>query len=81
MVQWAKQIAERRGVHVAIMALARKLAHVLYALWKHQTSYDPSRAAQLTAQTDARRASQLDGCPEAMTAHETIGTLAGERSR
>jgi transposase len=49
MVQWAKQIAERRGVHIAIMALARKLAHVLYALWKHGTSYDPARAAHVAA--------------------------------
>jgi transposase len=49
MVVWAKQIADRRGRQVAIMALARKLAHVLYALWKHETSYDPSRAARLAA--------------------------------
>jgi transposase len=46
MVQWAKRVAERRGVQVAIMALARKLSHVLYALWKHQTAYDPTRGAQ-----------------------------------
>lgn len=46
MVQWAKQVAARRGVQVAIMALARKLAHVLYALWKHGTTYDPARGAR-----------------------------------
>jgi transposase len=49
MVRWARQIAERRGVQVAIMALARKLAHVLYALWKHEVVYDPARAAQPVA--------------------------------
>jgi hypothetical protein len=49
MVLWARRIADRRGSQIAIMALARKLAHVLYALWKHQTSYDPSRAARLVA--------------------------------
>lgn len=49
MVQWAKRIAARRGAQVAIMALARKLAHVLYALWKHEASYDPSRAVRLVA--------------------------------
>jgi transposase len=49
MVRWAKQIADRRGAQVAIMALARKLAHVLYALWKHEATYDPSRAARLVA--------------------------------
>ena len=49
MVQWAKQIAIRRGVQVAIMALARKLAHILYALWKHGTTYDAARGAQPVA--------------------------------
>lgn len=45
MALWAKQIAARRGPQVAIMALARKLAHVLYAMWKHETTYEPARAA------------------------------------
>ena len=49
MVQWAKQVAEHRGAQVAITALARKLAHVLYALWKHQTVYDPAQQARLLA--------------------------------
>jgi hypothetical protein len=49
MVQWAKQVAARRGAQVAIMALARKLAHVLYALWKHGTTYDPARGARPAA--------------------------------
>jgi transposase len=49
MVQWAKQVALRRGAQVAITALARKLAHVLYAMWKHGTSYDPARGAQPVA--------------------------------
>jgi hypothetical protein len=39
-------VAARRGAHVAIMALTRKLAHVLYALWKHGATYDPVRGAQ-----------------------------------
>jgi transposase len=46
MVQWANQVAARRGKQVAIMALARKLAHVLYAMWKHGTTSDPARGAQ-----------------------------------
>jgi transposase len=49
MVQWAKQVAERRGVQIAITALARKLAHVLYAMWKHQMAYDPARSARRVA--------------------------------
>jgi transposase len=49
MVQWAKQVAARRGAQVAIMALARKLTHILYALWKHESSYDPARGARPVA--------------------------------
>jgi transposase len=49
MVRWARQVAARRGPHVAIMALARKLAHVLYALWKHHATYDPLRLARPAA--------------------------------
>jgi len=49
MVRWAKQVAARRGVQVAITALARKLAQVLYALWKHGTTYDPMHGAQPVA--------------------------------
>jgi hypothetical protein len=47
----ARQLAIIQGaLHaVAIMALARKLSHVLYALWKHRTTYDPARSAQPSA--------------------------------
>jgi transposase len=44
-VLWAKQIEHRRGRKVAIVALARKLAGVLYAMWRTKTPYDPARAA------------------------------------
>jgi len=41
MVLWARQVAERRGKKIAIVALARKLAGVLYALLRDQSMYDP----------------------------------------
>ena len=37
--QWASAIRERRGVKVAIVALARKLAGILYAMWRDATSF------------------------------------------
>jgi transposase len=46
MVVWAHRIAQRRGKHVAVVALARKLAGILYALWRDGTRYDASRGAQ-----------------------------------
>lgn len=45
MVLWARTIAERRGKGVATVALARKLAGILYALWQHGTTYEAARAS------------------------------------
>lgn len=46
MVRWAKQIAERRPKPVAVVALARKMAAVMFALWRDETTYQPHRAAR-----------------------------------
>lgn len=43
MVKWAKRIAERRGKAIAAVALARKLAGVMFAIWRDGTTYDRSR--------------------------------------
>jgi transposase len=45
MVRWAMQIMERRGKHIAVVALARKLCGVMFALWRDETTYVPSRSA------------------------------------
>jgi transposase len=41
---WAMRIAARRGKRIAAVALARRLAGILYAMWREQRPYD---AAQL----------------------------------
>jgi transposase len=43
MVRWANQVADRRGKQIAVVALARKLAGILFALWRDQTTYSPFR--------------------------------------
>lgn len=43
-VLWARSIAERRGTFKAIVALARKLARILYAMWRDKASYAPHAA-------------------------------------
>jgi transposase len=40
---WAQSVEARRGKRVAIVALARRLAGVLYAMWRDGTRYEPSR--------------------------------------
>jgi transposase len=44
---WALRIAARRGTHVAIVALARRLAGILYALLRDGMVYAPRRPAAL----------------------------------
>jgi transposase len=41
--EWADRIAARRGSRIAAVALARKLAGILYAIWRDQTVYDISK--------------------------------------
>ena len=43
---WATQVAARRGKRVAIVALARRLVGVLWALWRDGTDYDSREIAR-----------------------------------
>jgi transposase len=43
---WAERLAARRGKRVAVVALARRLAGILYALWRDGSSYDEARVGQ-----------------------------------
>jgi transposase len=40
---WAQGIARRRGKKVAMVALARRLARMLFAMWRDQKDYQPKR--------------------------------------
>jgi transposase len=42
-LQWASKLAERRGKGIAIIALTRKLAGILYAIWRDGTTYTPAK--------------------------------------
>jgi transposase len=44
MHRWADAIEKRRGTRVAVLALARKLVGILYAIWRDGTVYDPRRS-------------------------------------
>jgi len=45
-VLWAVNVAERRGRRVAIVALARKLSGILFAMWRDGTNYDAHHNSQ-----------------------------------
>src|SRR5690606_13473531 len=40
---WGDGVTHRRGRQVAVVALARKLAGILFALWRDGSTYDPFR--------------------------------------
>jgi len=41
IVAWSFEVERRRGKKIAVTALARKLAGVLYAIWRDATAYEP----------------------------------------
>jgi transposase len=42
---WASDVEKRRGKFVAVVALARKLAGILFAIWRDGVPYDPKLGA------------------------------------
>lgn len=45
---WAERIAQRRGRSIAAVALARRLAGILYAMWRDGTDYRAPRPPAVT---------------------------------
>ena len=45
MQAWAQQLEDRgKAKKVAVVAVMRKLVHIIYGVWKHGQDYDPARA-------------------------------------
>jgi transposase len=42
---WAEQLAARRGRRIAVVALARRLSRILYAIWRDGTAFEVARVA------------------------------------
>jgi transposase len=49
MVHWAKRIERRRGKFIAVVALARKMVGILFAMWRDSTVYNPLQGAKPSA--------------------------------
>jgi transposase len=47
--QWANAVAHRRGKFIAAVALARRLAGILWAMWRDDTAYDAARVGSRSA--------------------------------
>jgi transposase len=42
---WADRLAARRGKRIAVVALARRLSRILYAIWRDGTTFDAVKLA------------------------------------
>ncbi len=51
--EWAERVALRRGRKIAALALARRMAGVLFALWRDKTEFAVPKACQVTRQESA----------------------------
>jgi len=52
---WAQAIARRRGKNIAIIALARRLTRILYAMWRDEIDYQPDRIRSAPRDTAAAK--------------------------
>ncbi|RLB46106.1 MAG: hypothetical protein DRI90_27705, partial [Deltaproteobacteria bacterium] len=63
---WTQAVAKRRGKHIAVVALARRLAGVLWAMWRDDTVYDPEWVGKRCARGLKRQAQDIDLRADAM---------------
>jgi transposase len=72
--RWADALAKTRGKKIAAVALARRLAGVLWAMWRDGTVYDPGLQARESAKGPA------DPCPKPRASCPSHGTGGQENS-
>lgn len=49
MVAWSLEVEKRRGKRMSLIALARKMAGILFAMWRDTEAYDPKLGANVAA--------------------------------
>jgi len=57
---WAMALARKKGTKVAAVALARRLAGILWAMWRDGTAYDPQCVGQPSARAKRKEAQQTE---------------------
>jgi transposase len=46
---WGRMVAQRRGKRIAVVALARRLTGILWAMWRDQSVFDSARVGRSSA--------------------------------
>jgi transposase len=77
LARWGRELVKRRGKRIAAVAVARRLACVMWALWKRDVAYDPEHVAELSARGLERSAEVIASQALAL---QRQATRASERS-
>lgn len=80
---WAHAIERRRGKRIAVVALARRMAGVLWAMWRDGSLYDRARAANASARGLQNSAAETARAAEQMKviADKVIADKTARRAR
>ena len=65
---WVHEVAQRRGRRVAVIALARRLVGILWAMWRDGTVYDPEHLARASSRGTHRAARSAELRAKALAA-------------
>lgn len=57
--RWAESVEKRRGKRTAVVAVARRLAGILWAMWRDGSAYNPSKLGLAAASGTSRHARAL----------------------
>lgn len=68
LVIWARQVQARRGKRIAVVALARRMAGILWAMWMDGSFYDAKGLGRASVQGLSRRARRAQQEMQAMHA-------------
>jgi transposase len=86
---WAKALEQRRGKRIAVVAIARRLAGILWAMWRDGTFYDArllgtssAKGLRVQAQSAEDRADAMARVAEKMKRHmrRPRAVLKGEKT-
>jgi transposase len=58
--KWGDNVRDRRGLLIASVAVARRLAGILWAMWRDDTVYEPGRLGTASARGHRRHAQALE---------------------
>ena len=72
---WALAVQRRRGQRIAVVALARRLAGILWAIWYEGTVFEAKRVGQTSAEGLSRQAKTIEATAEHLRGQAQSGDI------